>query len=59
MVTAAGNNFVLGLPSPKCIVFLSARFRRVLAACGVMGDGRAYADLAAGTMQGNHGPNER
>ncbi len=54
MVTAAGNNYA-GLPSPKSIVF-PARFRRVLAACGVMANGRAYGDLKAGTMQGNHGP---
>ena len=57
MVTAAGNNFAW-LPSPKSIVF-PARFKRVLAACGVMADGRAYADLAFGTMQGNYGPSEK
>jgi hypothetical protein len=53
-VTAAGNNYA-GLPSPKSIVF-PARLKRVLAACGVMADGRAYAGLSLGTMQGNHGP---
>jgi Subtilase family len=57
MVTAAGNNFAW-LPSPKSIVF-PARLRRVLAACGVMADGRAYADLAIGTMQGNYGPSQK
>jgi Subtilase family len=57
MVTAAGNNFAW-LPSPKTVVF-PARFKRVLAACGVMADGRAYADLAFGTMQGNYGPPEK
>jgi subtilisin family serine protease len=51
LVTAAGNNFA-GLPTPKSVVF-PARFQRVLAACGVMADGRAYAGLALGTMQGN------
>ena len=54
MVTAAGNNFA-GVPSPKSIVF-PARYQRVLAACGVMADGRAYAGLSFGTMQGNYGP---
>jgi subtilisin family serine protease len=57
MVTAAGNNFA-GIPTPKSIVF-PARLKRVLAACGVMADGRAYADLAFRTMQGNYGPAEK
>jgi hypothetical protein len=57
MVTAAGNNYAW-LPSPKSIVF-PARLRRVLAACGIMADGRAYADLAIGTMQGNYDPAEK
>jgi len=54
MVAAAGNNFA-DLPSPNSVVF-PARFNRVLAACGVMADGRPYYDLAPGTMQGNWGP---
>ncbi len=57
MVTAAGNNYSW-LPSPKSIVF-PARLKRVLAACGVMADGRAYAGLSVGTMQGNYGPPEK
>lgn len=57
VVTAAGNNFA-GRPSPKSIVF-PARYRRVLAACGVMADGRAYAGLHDGIMQGNHGPESK
>ncbi|TGP52701.1 peptidase S8 [bacterium M00.F.Ca.ET.230.01.1.1] len=52
MVTAAGNNFTV---TPSSIVY-PARYNRVLAACGVMGDGRAYSGLALGTMQGNYGP---
>ncbi|CDX17849.1 Peptidase S8/S53 subtilisin kexin sedolisin [Mesorhizobium sp. ORS 3324] len=52
MVTAAGNNFTI---TPRSIVY-PARYNRVLAACGVMGDGRAYAGLSLGTMQGNYGP---
>lgn len=54
MVTAAGNNYAW-TPTPGSIVF-PARFRRVLAACGLMADGRAYAGLKPGTMQGNYGP---
>lgn len=57
MVTAAGNNYA-DVPTPKTIVF-PARFQRVLAACGVMADGRAYAGLGVGTMQGNYGPSAK
>lgn len=57
MVTAGGNNFAWE-PTPKSIVF-PARWRRVLAACGVMADGRPYAGLHARTMQGNYGPLEK
>ncbi|TJW17959.1 MAG: peptidase S8 [Mesorhizobium sp.] len=55
MVTAAGNNFTI---TPRSIVF-PARYNRVLAACGVMGDGRAYFGLSFGTMQGNYGPQSK
>lgn len=55
MVTAAGNNFTI---TPSSIVF-PARYNRVLAACGVMGDGRAYSGLSFGTMQGNYGPQSK
>ncbi|WP_306831879.1 S8 family serine peptidase [Neorhizobium huautlense] len=57
MVTAAGNNFA-GWPTPKSIVF-PARYQRVLAACGVMSDGRSYSGLESGTMQGNYGPDSK
>jgi hypothetical protein len=57
MVTAGGNNFS-GVWMPTSIVF-PARYRRVIAACGVMGDGAAYAGLDHGTMQGNYGPLEK
>jgi subtilisin family serine protease len=53
VVTAAGNNFG-NLPSHN-IVF-PARFKRVVAACGVMADGRPYADLPLKTMAGDYGP---
>lgn len=56
LVTAAGNNFV-NFPVPTIVY--PARFRRVLAACGVMADGRAYTNLALGTMQGNYGPDSK
>jgi subtilisin family serine protease len=44
MVTAAGNNYAKS-PTPGSVVF-PARFKRVLAACGVMADGRACVDNA-------------
>ena len=53
IVTAAGNNF-RGLPT-RHIVY-PARYSRVIAACGVMADGRPYAHLLNGTMEGNFGP---
>ena len=54
LVAAAGNNYA-DTPMPNSIVF-PARYRRVLAACGVMADGRPYWNLNPLTMQGNHGP---
>jgi hypothetical protein len=56
MVTAAGNNYS-GLPL-RSVVY-PARYDRVIAACGVMADGRAYSGLSFGTMQGNFGPGEK
>ncbi|MHB0667962.1 S8 family serine peptidase [Roseomonas mucosa] len=53
VVCAAGNNFG-GLPT-RLIVY-PARFGRVIAACGVMADGKPYIDLPGGVMQGNAGP---
>ncbi len=53
MVCAAGNNFS-GLPT-RYIVY-PARYRRVVAACGVMADGRPYFGLPLSLMQGNYGP---
>jgi Subtilase family len=53
IVTAAGNNFG-NLPT-RNIVY-PARFKRVVAACGVMADGRPYADLPQNIMAGNYGP---
>jgi hypothetical protein len=55
MVTAAGNNFG-GLPTRH--VVYPARYGRVIAACGVMADGRPYAHLQHHTMEGNFGPDK-
>ncbi len=57
MVTAAGNNFPL---SPESIVY-PARFRRVIAACGVMADGSPYIrkNVPLGAMAGNYGPQSK
>jgi subtilisin family serine protease len=54
MVTAAGNNFP---GTPESIVY-PARFRRVIAACGVMAKGEPYirANVPFGKMAGNYGP---
>lgn len=56
VVAAAGNNFG-NLPT-RYIVY-PARFRRVLAACGVMADGRPYADLPLRKMAGCYGPRNK
>jgi hypothetical protein len=56
VVTAAGNNFG-GFPT-KNIVY-PARFHRVIAACGVMADGRPYFGFPLHKMQGNFGPDSK
>jgi hypothetical protein len=53
VVTAAGNN-VIGLPSHH--VVYPARYRRVIAACGVMADGQPYYNIARPMLQGSWGP---
>ena len=58
LVTAAGNNYAGNPLTPRSTVF-PARYRRVLAACGVMADGRSYSGLGNGTMQGNFGPSSK
>ncbi len=54
LVTAAGNNFPA---TPRSIVY-PARFRRVIAACGVMADCTPYIRdrVPRGEMAGNWGP---
>ena len=56
IVTAAGNNF--GNFPTRNIVY-PARFNRVIAACGVMADGRPYTDLPLRIMAGNYGPESK
>ena len=56
IVTAAGNNF--GNLPVKSIVY-PARFKRVIAACGAMADGKPYADLSFRIMAGNYGPESK
>jgi hypothetical protein len=56
IVTAAGNNYG---NAPTHLTVYPARFKRVVAACGVMSDGKPYADLKASLMAGNYGPDEK
>jgi subtilisin family serine protease len=54
VVAAAGNN-VNGLVTRN--VVYPARYRRVIAVCGVMADGNPYANLKGlKTLEGNYGP---
>ncbi|MEO8440669.1 MAG: S8 family serine peptidase [Spartobacteria bacterium] len=56
-VCAAGNNFSAGpFGVPTRFIVYPARFRRVIAACGVMANAHPYYGLSFGTMQGNWGP---
>ena len=56
-VAAAGNNFSAGIFGfPTHNIVYPARFKRVIAACGVMANRRPYYSLPFGTMQGNWGP---
>jgi len=56
IVTAAGNNFG-NLPTHNIVY--PARFNRVAAACGVMANGKPYADLGIRLMAGNYGPDSK
>jgi subtilisin family serine protease len=56
VVTAAGNNYA---NLPTRFVVYPARFGRVIAACGVMADGRPYANLPPKRMAGNYGPDNK
>lgn len=60
VVTAAGNNFGPGLLRVPRFIVYPARFRRVIAACGVMADGTPYADfLDPRRMAGSYGPDSK
>ncbi|HET8782611.1 MAG TPA: S8/S53 family peptidase, partial [Pyrinomonadaceae bacterium] len=56
IVTAAGNNFG---NFPTHNIVYPARFKRVISACGVMADGKPYADLPLRIMAGNYGPDSK
>jgi hypothetical protein len=56
IVTAAGNNFG-NLPTHNIVY--PARFKRVIAACGVMENGRPYTDLPIKVLAGNYGPQSK
>lgn len=53
IVCAAGNNFG---GAPTRFIVYPARFKRVIAACGVMANMKPYFGLLPWQMQGNHGP---
>jgi subtilisin family serine protease len=50
---AAGNH--IGILPPHVLVY-PARYSRVIAVCGVMADGRPYAGLEGGALEGSFGP---
>ncbi len=50
---AAGNH--VGIAPPHTLVY-PARYSRVIAVCGVMADGKPYADLKGSTLEGSFGP---
>ncbi len=56
IVAAAGNNYG-GLPTRSTVY--PARFGRVIAACGVMADGKPYYKPGSLKMQGNFGPDSK
>ena len=51
---AAAGNHVAALP-PRRLVY-PARYDRVIAVCGVMANGKAYADLKRTALEGSFGP---
>lgn len=51
--TAAGNH--VGISPPRVLVY-PARYRRVIAVCGVMADGKPYDDLEGNVLEGSFGP---
>ena len=60
LVTAAGNNFGVGVVRVPHFIVWPARFHRVIAACGVMSDGNKWADfLDPKIMGGCYGPDSK
>ena len=60
IVAAAGNNFSAGVVGvPTRFIVYPARFRRVIAACGVMANRAPYFGLPFGKMQGILGAAEQ
>ena len=53
LCAAAGNH--VGITPPHTLVY-PARYRRVIAVCGVMADHTPYADLEGLTLEGSFGP---
>jgi hypothetical protein len=56
VVTAAGNTYG---NNPSHFIVYPARFDRVIAACGIMANGKPYADLDAKLMAGDYGPDSK
>ncbi|HEX6124120.1 MAG TPA: S8 family serine peptidase [Pyrinomonadaceae bacterium] len=56
VVAAAGNNWK---KTPTRNLVYPARYDRVVAACGVMANGRPYAKLGGTAFEGNYGPDSR
>jgi len=60
IVAAAGNNFSVGIGHfPTRFIVYPARFRRVIAACGIMANYSPYDGVPLGKMQGNFGPSSK
>jgi subtilisin family serine protease len=53
LCAAAGNH--IGTLPPRTLIY-PARYPRAIAVCGVMADGRPYADLEGSALEGSHGP---
>jgi subtilisin family serine protease len=60
MVAAAGNNFAVGIGHfPTRFIVYPARFRRVIAVCGIMANYAPYDSVPTGRMEGNFGPSSK
>ncbi len=60
IVAAAGNNFAFaGGHVPTRFIVYPARFKRVIAACGIMANYSPYDGVPSKRMQGNFGPGSK